>query len=292
MNKPLHKDPSFWIVAVVLVVAADVAQFYFGFPWFTEKIAAMRPAPRTPPGVQDPTAIRVDEQLDTSKKTYSWQVPRPESDLLSRTPPQVVIIPTEYSPPSGGWTTSRSNMAMGIRLPASFVVQSAYNWPSRSRVVWADPAPPGQFDYIANLPTGALEALQAEVKKQWGLVAERESRQTNVLVMKVHHADAPGLKPSTGSVEPRQGPAGMLRLPSAPMAVLVSILEATLRLPVIDQTAMTGTYTIQLPMLRPPAPGQTTNWIEQTRQVFIEQLGLDLVQTNAPVEMLVVKKAD
>lgn len=290
MNKPLHKDPSFWIVAVVLVVAANVAQFYFGFPWFTEKITAMRPAPRTPPGVQDPTTFRVAEQLDTSKKTYSWQVPRPEPDLLNRTPPQVVIIPTEYSPPSGGWTTSRSNMAMGIRMAANFVVQSAYNWPSRSRVVWADAAPPGQFDYIANLPSGALEALQAEVKKQWGLVAERETRQTNVLIMKVHHADAPGLKPSTGSGEPRQGPAGAFQLPNVPMAVLVSYMESALRIPVIDETALTGTYNIQLPAIRPSA-GQATDRIEQARQIFLDQLGLELIQTNAAIEMLVVRKA-
>jgi hypothetical protein len=35
VNKPLHKDLSFWIVAVVLVGAASAAQLYYGIPWFS-----------------------------------------------------------------------------------------------------------------------------------------------------------------------------------------------------------------------------------------------------------------
>lgn len=51
-NKPLHKDPSFWIVAVVLVGAASAAQLYFGVPWFSQRLAQMQPAPRSAPAVQ------------------------------------------------------------------------------------------------------------------------------------------------------------------------------------------------------------------------------------------------
>lgn len=44
-NKPLHKDISFWIVAVVLVGAASATQLYFGIPWFTQRLAQVQPAP-------------------------------------------------------------------------------------------------------------------------------------------------------------------------------------------------------------------------------------------------------
>ncbi len=99
-DKPLHKDPSFWIVAVVLVSAASATQLYYGIPWFTQRLLQAQSAPRSmqfqagAPSGQTP-------DLDTSKKTYSWQSPRFVSEVLEKTPPQVVLIPTEYAAPSG-----------------------------------------------------------------------------------------------------------------------------------------------------------------------------------------------
>jgi hypothetical protein len=46
MSKPLHKDLSFWIVAITLVTAANVAQLYFAVPWLQGRVAASRSAPR------------------------------------------------------------------------------------------------------------------------------------------------------------------------------------------------------------------------------------------------------
>ncbi|HEX9045681.1 MAG TPA: hypothetical protein VF988_01530 [Verrucomicrobiae bacterium] len=46
VNKPLHKDLSFWIVAVTLVGAATATQLYFGIPWFADRLAQAQPAPR------------------------------------------------------------------------------------------------------------------------------------------------------------------------------------------------------------------------------------------------------
>ena len=191
-NKPLHKDPSFWIVAVTLLGAATVAQLYFGIPWFTQRLALARPAPRTV--ASQPDVVRPN--LDFSKKSYAWQHPRFTPRVLEDTPPQVVLIPTEYTAPSGGWGQRLPDKAIGIRMSAEYVIRSAYGWSSHCRLIWADPAPAGEFDFIANLPDGALEALQAEIKKQWGLVAQRESCLTNAMVLTVDHADAPGLKPA------------------------------------------------------------------------------------------------
>ena len=290
-NKPLHKDLSFWIVAVVLVGATSAAQLYFGVPWFTERLALAQPAPHSGQPVQADAGFRQEPNLDLRKKTYAWQAPKYTPRWLEETPPQVVILPTEYASPSGGWGQTRSDKAIGIRMSADFVVQSAYNWPSRSRMVLADSMPAGQFDFIANLPSGALEALQAEVKKKWGLVAERETRQTNVLILKVDHADAPGLKPGTISSAAASGQAGSIQFPNVPITFLVSYLESSLQIPVVDQTGLTGRYDIQIPNISPGTPGQTADRIERLRTVFLDQLGLNLIATNAAVEMLVVKKA-
>jgi uncharacterized protein (TIGR03435 family) len=290
MNKPLHKDLSFWIVVVTLVGAADVAQLYFGLPWFKERILAAQPAARTTNLVQVVDAFNQPANLDVSKKTFSWQAPRFNPRLLQDAPPQVVIIPTEYTAPSGGWGTIQSNAAIGVRMSADYVVQSAYDWSSQTRMILPDQMPPGQFDFIAKQPDGALEALQAEIKNKLGLVAEREIVQTNVLILRLDHTNAPGLTPmTTRTTTPAQNQPGIYSFRFQRIGVLASILESQFRLPVIDQTGLTGTYDIQFPMIR-RTPGQTSNALEQTKKIFIEQLGLELIESNAPVEMLVVKK--
>ena len=72
---------------------------------------------------------------------------------------------------------------------------------------------------------------------------------------------------------------------------LVSYLESSLQIPVVDQTGLTGRYDIQIPNISPGTPGQTADRIERLRTVFLDHLGLNLIATNAAVEMLVVKKA-
>jgi uncharacterized protein (TIGR03435 family) len=289
MSKPLHKDISFWIVVVTLVGAADVAQIYFGLPWFKNRILAAQPAARMTNQVQVVDAFNQPANMDVSKKTYSWQAPRFNPRLLQDAAPQVVIIPTEYTAPSGGWTARQSNVVIGVRMSFDYVVQAAYNWSSRTRMILPDQMPPGQFDFIAKQPDGAIEALQEEIKKKFGLLAEREIVQTNVLILRLDHTNAPGLTPSTRPVAQTQGQPGMYSFSFQRIVILSSILESQFRLPVIDQTGLTGSYDIQFPMIR-RTPGQTSDALGQVKKTFIEQLGLELVESNAPVEMLVVKK--
>jgi uncharacterized protein (TIGR03435 family) len=82
---------------------------------------------------------------------------------------------------------------------------------------------------------------------------------------------------------------------SIPMAMFANLLENRLGGPVMDQTGLTGSYDIQFPStaLRPtPRGGQPGSNLDQARQVFLEQLGLELVETNTPVEFLVVRKTN
>lgn len=291
VNKPLHKDLSFWIVAVTLVGAATATQLYFGLPWFSQRLAQSRPAPR--PVQSDLVRAEINQTapgLDLKKKTYSWQTPQFAAGVLEDTSPQVVLIPTEYAPPTSGWGQQGNDKAIGIRMGADFVVQSAYNWPSRSRIVLADAVPAGQYDFIANLPTGALKALQAEIRSKWGVVAAPETIQTNVLILTMDHTNAPGLRPDSAVPTPPSAPNAAIHFQHAPISVLVSYLENVLRLPVLDQTGLTGTYDLQIPKTPRGMPDQASR-TESLRATLLEQLGLNLVATNTAVEMLVVKKA-
>lgn len=293
MSKPLHKDPSFWIVVITLIAAADLVQLNFGVPWLQKRKAELKSAPRMTNMVMQARAglnSNPDPNLDYGKKTYPWQRPRLEPRILEEAQPQVVLIPSEYTLPSGGWGMSLSNSTIGIRMSASYVVQSAYSWRAQQRIIRVDPLPSGQFDFIASLPSGSLEALQAEIKKQWGVVANREIFQTNAVLLKLDHTNAPGLRPVTASTPRAQAGPGEQIVRASLDGFFVQYLENILQRPVIDQTGLKGFFDIQWPVNR-GLRGPNDAAFEETRKMVLEQLGLDLVKTNMPVEMLVVRKA-
>jgi uncharacterized protein (TIGR03435 family) len=63
------------------------------------------------------------------------------------------------------------------------------------------------------------------------------------------------------------------------------MLEGNLQIPVIDQTGLTQTFDIDLKWNQHDPQHNTL------KQALLDQLGLELVPTTKPVEMLVVEKA-
>jgi len=62
------------------------------------------------------------------------------------------------------------------------------------------PNGPKLYDVMLTLTNHPQEALQEEIKKQLGLVAKREIRETDVMLLKVKNPNAAGLR-----VSERQG---------------------------------------------------------------------------------------
>jgi len=62
---------------------------------------------------------------------------------------------------------------MGLGVKAVDVVQCAYGG-TLGRMIFSTPLPDGNYDFISNLPGGAGDALQREIKKKFGLVARSE----------------------------------------------------------------------------------------------------------------------
>jgi uncharacterized protein (TIGR03435 family) len=71
-----------------------------------------------------------------------------------------------------------------------------------------------------------------------------------------------------------------------PISNLAGHLENYLSVPIVDQTSLTGGYDIKLDWQQDgSAAGKA-----KLRQAVLDQLGLELVATNMPIEMLVVEK--
>ena len=295
MNKPLHKDPSFWIVAVVSLGFAVWGQWTVGAPWVTARLKEMKPAERMP--VPDRPSSPFDNpqrpELDFTKKTHPWQRPQYDPQALAEAEPQVVIIPSEYTGfGGGGWSTSSEDGAIGIRVGAQQIMAAAHGWNQWQRIV----QPPdldrtAAYDFLVKDKENPFEKLRNEAEAKLGLVAEKVSITTNAYLLVVRSKEAPGLRPfdpaAAGQPQPANKP-GIQTVRGFDVPNLTRFVEQAAKAPVLDRTELTERYEMDLPqeLFGGPVSGQ----IEKLRKLLGDNYGLDLVATNAPVEFLVIRK--
>ena len=223
-----------------------------------------------------------------------WQINEGEiTQFQLNQPPQVRILPSKFHKHAEGIV---GNM-VGTGLSAEEVIAAAFSGSySSARVISNVELPAGRYDYIATLPGGLTvneKALQEEVRRIFGVVGKTEIRAVDVLVLKIKFANAPGLKLNTGGAWPKQG-SGIEPLSSSfsrgfndPIIGIVADIENRANVPVIDGTSLTNVFDFDLNYT--DSDLKTHNW-EKVNQA-LDPLGLELVSTNMPIEMLVVEKA-
>ena len=140
---------------------------------------------------------------------------------------------------------------------------------------------------MATVPGGSTELIKNELEKRFHLIAHRETRITNVLLLRVRNPNAPGIKPH----DPREGYSmsngnHSTKIRGLPLNGFIGNIESRLGLPVLDETDLKGRYDLQLQW--GPGPGETDK--DAFVRALRDQLGLELIPTNMPVEMLVVEK--
>jgi uncharacterized protein (TIGR03435 family) len=225
-----------------------------------------------------------------------WRVPNLKFAILNEARPQVTILPTKFQDGERYRIfDSAKGRSVAIGFPINAIVAFAYDWPF-ARVVFASADPGEKYDYIANLPQGSMTALQRELKNKLGLTARTETRVMDALVLKVQRPNAPGLKPPAGGIA-RDGD-GSIHFQSVPISTpspsvltlsLATELEAYFGIPVIDQTGLTQNFNIDLTWNE---LGDQDPDHDALKRAVLDQLGLELVPTNMPIEMLVVEKAN
>jgi uncharacterized protein (TIGR03435 family) len=219
--------------------------------------------------------------------TYSWQVRPFNRRVLDQAPPQVKIVPSKYRPFGG--TYSSGDKRLGLAMPALYILEDAYSFQPYTRVVLTTELPLDSYDFIASLPSGNGEALQQEIKQRFGVVAKREIIETNVLLLTVKFSNASGLKPSVKRGGLESMGQGELNCVNEPISALSDYLESYFDIPVLDRTSLKGRFDFDL------------KWDEQRdqqgqplpdplKQALIDQLGLEVVPSREPIEMLVVEK--
>ncbi len=226
-------------------------------------------------------------------RTENWQLGEMSSETLNKAPRETVILPTKFIQRSrqrgtGGMVWMGDGRALGINQPAKSILQIAYGAASPCRMVLNTELPVEKYDFLSNLPTGSREALQLALKKKFGVVGRFETRDTDVLLLKVKRNAAPGLRPSSASNVGMSAGGGQISITGKSLSGLVPNLEEVFEVPIIDQTGLTGRYDVKLKWHESKS-GRTDS--EALKQALLDQLGLELVSSREPIEMLVVEKA-
>ena len=218
----------------------------------------------------------------------SWQEiknPNDTSEILEKTTPQVKIVPTRF-PNKSPWGTAGDKL-IGYNQPISMIIATAYDLRSPYRIEFQTKTPANNYDFIANLPNGSREALQHELKLTFGLNMKLEKHDADVFLLTVKQTNALGLKPSQMTNTTAGAGRGRFFSTGQTLYGLVYYLEYYLQKPVLDRTGLTNTFDINLKW---DEPNHKTN-PDNLKQALLNQLGLELLPSREPIEMLVVEKA-
>ncbi len=242
------------------------------------------------------TATVTFQQIKQHTSEDSWRFANIDGDRVAQLPPEVKILPTKFQN-SGNMEEGPGPDAdkfVGINQPVVNIVWAAYNWP-QSRVVFADEEPTNRYDFITTLGQGSREALKQALKDKLGLVGHRETRDADVLLLKMRNPNAPGLHPpvpgasysylhhdDTWFMHRRE-----IKWANGPVSRMADFLESGSKWPIIDETGMTNHWSIDITW-EDSDPQDSEH--KALQKVLLEQLGLELVLTNMPMEMLVVEK--
>jgi uncharacterized protein (TIGR03435 family) len=236
------------------------------------------------------------KKISHHREKLVWDnITRSDLQQLESAPPVVSIRPTKL-PLEVADVHETDGKILGVYQPFESLIARAYNV-SPSCVLALTPLPSGDFDFIASVPQGQKEALQEMIKTKFGLTGRRETRETDVLVLRVKYAGASGLKlNSTGAPNSTSDwGVGSLRRVNGPINFLIYDLEHYLQISIIDQTGLAGRFDVDLKWedeLEWDNAGHSHfNNPDGLKQAVLNQLGLELVPSREPVEMLVVEKA-
>jgi uncharacterized protein (TIGR03435 family) len=215
-----------------------------------------------------------------SRQPEIWQAGF-DMSVLDRVPPQAKILPALRSrdPNINSWRGRPGDgKIMGLNDSAAEILSAAYNVP-RARMIFLVPITEGKYDFISNVPKNQRQALQQAIKKEFGLAGNYKLVKTNALEFIVRKP-AVGLKRSVSANPEFSGANGFVWLSNQPIATLAYFNEYFIGTPVENHTRLTGYYDLKWEF--------STDGLQQAE---LENLGLELVPTNMPIEMLVVEKA-
>ena len=206
-------------------------------------------------------------------------------------PPQVEILATKSQQQkyTGSWATENvgDGRFIGISQPVQTIIECAFHFQRPVRIVYPVELPTNKYDFIATLSRGSADAMQQKLKEKFGLIGRFQTIETNALVLQIKYPNALKLKPSIAKLGSNQIENGIISSIDGTMDDFAKNLEDHFKTPVINQTGLTNNFDFEISW--DDYQGGYPN-LNGLKQALPEQLGLELVPTNMPIETLVVEK--
>lgn len=207
---------------------------------------------------------------------------------LNRVPPMVVLRRTRFPANRAGGFMLPDNGRMAIRRqPMSMLLTHAFNVADTRKVI-NTPLPSTLFDYLVTVPENQQEALQKKIRDQLGIAGRHETREVPAFLLKSTGKGGPGLKSLSNGV-PWDANNDHF---NGPLSQLWRSLEGGLQAPVIDKTNFTNDYVVNVHWELPSegSLGDDRVKLAALQKTLREQLGLELVPSLEPVDMLIIER--
>ena len=125
--------------------------------------------------------------------------------------------------------TDKVFWVMGRNAPLSDVMAVGYQW-DQKQVLLPPDAPTGRFDFLMTGDTNQFTRFQAIVRRQLGYIAQKETRDTGVLALKIVNPALPALtisrRDEPGRIDFRNEKLNFTHLPASVLSVSCDILSS------------------------------------------------------------------
>ena len=238
-------------------------------------------------------AIIIKQQFPTVKDSYF----KPDFDNLRHVPSGIVAVRPTQSKESIGdpirnvFEKDSLTRAVGRNVTLRDLIAEAYGCEPGTVVLPPD-APKSGFDFLVTTPREVQKNLQSAIGKKPGYVARRESRDMEVLNLKVKDANLPGLTASPeGESESIQYKDGKLYFTHKTLKLVMAGLQDGFAQPVLDETGLTGRYNFSVAWSGAAQEKMRGGGFDLDRvQKVLNGLGLALEPATEPMNVFVVGK--
>jgi uncharacterized protein (TIGR03435 family) len=222
----------------------------------------------------------------------------PDTDKLRLLPKNLVVVrPTHFPGEKAKMREIHENSpsdtrSVGRNVPLRTAIAEAYDC-NPARVELPADAPQGGYDFLATTGQNAREDLKKAIERKLGYTAHRETRDMDVLGLKVEDPNLPGMKISpegeSANVTMKDG---KLYFTHQPLHAILNGLSQGLSEPVVDETGLTNFYDFSVTwnkeiQNRMQVGGFDLNGVKRV----LAGWGLRLEQDSQPMDVFVVQKA-
>jgi uncharacterized protein (TIGR03435 family) len=221
---------------------------------------------------------------------------------LQKAPPTLIIQQTHFDDRFDGFGSAYAGSKMiGRNQPLDAVIRTAYMekpW-QNLRAIFPNNMPRDRYDYMVTVADHPHERFQDLIRKQLGYTAHFVNITTNFYILRA--ASPEGVKLGANMMLSKRyqlgDKVGLRHIYSSSMEGFCEIIENyfSLSRPVMDQTGLSDFYDITLDWQwqgNGVIPGDQSferNFKSFSKAIH-DQIGLEIISTNMPIQMLVVEK--